>query len=411
MNKTFLVMRHELRRHITRRSFLFAVLVLPMILLLVIGGAILFFSGKENEPVAVVDHAHILMEPTAYQLVEENSVPFELFSDEQSAQEALDNKEVQAYLIVSPDYLTSGQITLYHQGDAFDEIAGDLADYVRASLLADSDPTLMARFRDNRLDVTFVSLSEEDDSSNPLRFIIPFIIGYIFIIGSFSTSGFLLQAVVDEKENRTMEILITSLKPSQLMIGKIIGLITLGLIQISVWLGLAITAVIIARANIPSFPDVIIGSDVILIAIAWFVPFYVVISALIAAIGVSITAVSEGQQIVGIISMLSMSPMFFLALILENPDSPLAVTLSLIPFTSPLTILARPALLADRYGSAQYGHISSIQYLFQTVASTSAPFAVALLYASFSNRYSPVILILVWLSFLAAGAVLFVRNK
>ncbi|VAW38663.1 hypothetical protein MNBD_CHLOROFLEXI01-889 [hydrothermal vent metagenome] len=344
MNKTFLVMRHEFRRHITRRSFLFAVLIVPLILLLVFAGAALFFSGKEDEPVAIVDHANILMAPAAYQLLEEGSVPFELFEDEQNAQAALDNKEIQAYLIISPDYLTSGQITLYHQGDAFDEIAGDMADYVRASLLADSDPALLDRFRDNRLDITFVSLSEEDDSPNPLGFIIPFIIGYIFIIGSFSTSGFLLQAVVDEKENRTMEILITSLKPSQLMTGKIIGLITLGLIQITVWLGLVVTAVLIARANIPDFPDITIESDVILIAIAWFVPFYVVTSSLIAAIGVSITAVSEGQQIVGIISMLSMSPMFFLGLILGNPDSPLSVTLSLIPFTSPITILARSQL-------------------------------------------------------------------
>jgi MFS family permease len=75
------------------------------------------------------------------------------------------------------------------------------------------------------------------------------------------------------------------------------------------------------------------------------------------------------------------------------------------------TTLARPALLADRYGTAQYGRISSIQYLFQTIASTSAPFGVALLYTLFSNNYSPVIFILVILSFLAAGAVLFTQKK
>ncbi len=342
MNKTFLVMRHEFWRHVKRRSFLLAVFAFPLIFLLIIAGAILFFSGKENEPVGVIDHASILMMPAAYQLIEENSVPFELFADEQAAQTALDNKEIQAYLVLSPDYLTSAQITLYHQGDALDGIGGDVADYVRASLLAGGDAALMARFRDNRLDITFVALAEEEsDTPNPLTFILPFMVGYIFIIASFSTSGLLLQAIVDEKENRTMEILITSLKPSQLMIGKIVGLISIGLIQITVWLGLAVTGVAIARANIPQFPDIGIESSVILIAVAWFVPFYAISSALIAAIGVSITAVSEGQQIVGIISILSMSPMFFLGLILESPDSPMAVTLSLIPFTSPLTILGR----------------------------------------------------------------------
>jgi ABC-2 type transport system permease protein len=341
MNKTFLVMRHEFWRHVTRRSFLIAVLALPIVLLAIIGGMILFFSAKAKEPVGVVDQAAVLMEPAAYRAFEENTVPFELFADEQSAQMALNNKEIQAYLVLAPDYLSSGQATLYHQGDAFDEIAGEVADYLRASLLADSDPALLTRFRDNRLNVTFVSLSEGGVNRSPLAFIFPVVIGYIFVIASFSTSGMLLQAVVDEKENRTMEILITSLKPSQLMTGKIVGLIGLGLIQITVWLGLAIAALMLIRANIPQFPDIVIEPTIILVAVVWFVPFYVVVSALIAAIGVSITAVSEGQQMVGIISMLSISPLLFLGLILENPNSPLSIMLSLIPFSSPLTILAR----------------------------------------------------------------------
>ncbi len=75
------------------------------------------------------------------------------------------------------------------------------------------------------------------------------------------------------------------------------------------------------------------------------------------------------------------------------------------------TTLARPTLLADRYGAAQYGRVSSIQYLFQTAASTSAPFGVALLYSLFDNSYSPVIVILIILSFLAAGAILLTRNS
>ncbi len=341
MNKTILVMRHEFWRHITRRSFLTAVFAFPIILIVILTGVILFFSSKANEPVGVIDQAGILLEPAAYQAIAEDTIPFVLFAGEQSAQTALDNKDIQAYLIVSPDYLTNGQVVLYHQGNAFDGISGEVSDYLRASLLADSDPAIMARFRDNSLDVTFVSLSENSVNRSPLAFIIPFAIGYIFIIASFSTSGFLLQAIVDEKENRTMEILITSLKPSQLMTGKIVGLVSLGLIQITVWLGLAITALTIARANIPQFPDMVIEPKIIIVAVAWFVPFYVVSAALIAAIGVSITAVSEGQQMVGIISVLTMFPIFLLGLIIENPDSPLSVTLSLIPFSSPLTILAR----------------------------------------------------------------------
>ena len=72
--------------------------------------------------------------------------------------------------------------------------------------------------------------------------------------------------------------------------------------------------------------------------------------------------------------------------------------------------LARPALLVELYGAKQYGRISSIQFLFQTIATTTAPFGVAILYTSFGNYYPPVFIILIVVSFLAVGAVLVTRK-
>lgn len=67
--------------------------------------------------------------------------------------------------------------------------------------------------------------------------------------------------------------------------------------------------------------------------------------------------------------------------------------------------LARPALLADRFGARYYGRISSIQYVFQTVATTAAPYGIALLYTGFGNSYQVALIILIGLSLLAAGAI------
>ncbi len=344
MNKTLLVMRHEFWRHIKRRSFIFAVLGLPAIMLLVAGGVILFFSQKAEEPVGVVDRAGVLMEPAVYQAINEDTIPFIFFVDETAVQSALSQKEIQAYILIPADYLESGRVTLYHQGDAFDEIGGEVADYLRTSLLAGGDPLLLERFRDNNLDVTFISLAPDSGSDSISGIILSFVIGFIFLIGIFSTSGFLIQAIVDEKENRTMEILITSLKPSQLIVGKIIGLVGLGFIQIAVWLGLAALGIAIAQANIPQFEPVTFSRSTVLVAVGWFVPFYVMIAALITAIGISITAVAEGQSIVAIINILSVFPLYFTGLIFESPNSALSVTLSLIPFSAPLTILTRTQL-------------------------------------------------------------------
>ena len=138
-----------------------------------------------------------------------------------------------------------------------------------------------------------------------------------------------------------MEILVTSLKPTELMVGKVLGLVGLGFVQIAVWLGLVVLGLAIARANVPQFPSIAIGSSAILVAVAWFVPFYVMVATLISAIGISITAVAEGQQMVSIVSILSMFPLYFMGLIIENPNSTFALILSLIPFSSPLTMLTR----------------------------------------------------------------------
>ncbi|MEZ4863657.1 MAG: MFS transporter [Caldilineaceae bacterium] len=74
------------------------------------------------------------------------------------------------------------------------------------------------------------------------------------------------------------------------------------------------------------------------------------------------------------------------------------------------TTLARPAMLADQFGAAHYGRISSVQYVFQTLATTSAPYGVALIYTAFDNSYRPALSLLIVLSLLAAGAVVIVRR-
>ncbi|MCC6602193.1 MAG: ABC transporter permease [Anaerolineae bacterium] len=341
MNKTILVMKHEFWRHFKRRSFLFAVLGLPVIMIAIGAGVVLFFNSKSDDPVGVIDQAGIVMDPAAYAAIENNSVPFEEFAEETAAHNALIEKEIQAYFVLPQDYLQSGHVTLYHNGDTFEEITGDISDYLRTSLLSTGDPILLERFHDNSLDIRFQALSEAGRHRSELSFILPFVVGIIFLIAVFSTSGLLLQAIVDEKENRTMEILITSLTPEELMIGKVLGLVILGFIQIGVWLGLVFIGLAIARTNIAQFPTISLSPVGLFVIVAWFVPFYILIASIIASIGISITSVSEGQQIVGITSILSMFPLYFVWLIIDSPNSTFNLVLSLIPFSAPLTILTR----------------------------------------------------------------------
>jgi ABC-2 type transport system permease protein len=79
----------------------------------------------------------------------------------------------------------------------------------------------------------------------------------------------------------------------------------------------------------------------VIVALAWFGPFYLLVATLMAAIGISVTSVSEGQQATGFISLMSMAPLWFLFIFLNSPNSPLAVALSLFPLTAPISMLVR----------------------------------------------------------------------
>ena len=340
MIKMLYVLRHEFRRHVTRRSFLFAVLGLPLLMALIFVAVIFFLSRGADQPVGIVDQSGLLADPETYSAEQPQEVPFRAFADTTTAESALNQDEIQAYLVVPADYVGVGKLTLYHRDDTYEGLRRDLRQYLRFSLLRGAETAVRERFQDDPA-VEFVSLSEEERDNPFTAFVLPFFIGFTFIIAIFTSSGYLIQAVVDEKENRTMEILITSLTPEQLMVGKILGLVGVGLVQIGVWIGLGLTALWLARLNITNFPAINLPLYSIGLALAWFIPFYVLIATLMVAIGISVTAVSEGQQAAGIVSILAMFPLYLNFLIISNPDSPLSVTLSLLPISSPLTMLIR----------------------------------------------------------------------
>lgn len=345
MNKWWLVVRFEFWRHILRQGFWWNVLFIPLLLVAIAVIVGFFIGGQREQPVGVVDLSGMLIPPTEYLPIEEDTPPIYPYASAEEAKTALLGEEIQAYFVVPADYLSSGQIEFIHAGNSYEGIVEDFSHYLRASLLAHQDNPLLKQLTSGQLDVVFHSLSEESNQGNPAAFFFPFLLGFIMVLGVFTTSGYLIQSVTDEKENRTMEILITSVTPEQLMMGKIVGLTLLGLIQITVWLAFAGMGVyfLVTRLDAPT-EFLQLPLPLILIAIAWFIPFYLMISALITAIGISVTAASEAQQAVGILSMVSMFPMWLTFPLLADPNSPLAIFMSLLPFSALITLLVRWSL-------------------------------------------------------------------
>jgi ABC-2 type transport system permease protein len=163
---------------------------------------------------------------------------------------------------------------------------------------------------------------------------IPLMVVMGFAILLMSSSGFLVQALVEEKENRTMEIVITSVSPGQLMAGKVLGIVGLAITQLVAWLLVAALALVAARALLGFEMAIAVPPGLILMVIAVGLPVFVMFSGILVAIGSTMVDPQEAQQITGMAALPIFAPLWLGAALIEHPDGPLALILSLFPPTS-----------------------------------------------------------------------------
>jgi len=179
------------------------------------------------------------------------------------------------------------------------------------------------------------------DTENPLPILLPMFFAIGFIMAVFSGAQYLLQAVVDEKANRTIEIVVSSVTPTQLMVGKIIGLALVGLTQVVAWGVMLGVLMGIANSRLSFLSGVSIPPQMLVIAAIMFVLQYLLLGSLMAAIGSAVIDQKDAQSANGPVSLLAMAPMFFITAILIDPNGLISTILSILPFTSPLAMLMR----------------------------------------------------------------------
>jgi ABC-2 type transport system permease protein len=214
-----------------------------------------------------------------------------------------------------------------------------------ANLLANTDPEIANRLVEgSEVIIQSADGSRQISSENWFNILLPVIAGLAFIIAMFSAGGYLMQAVVDEKENRTMEVIITSVSPNQFMAGKIIGDTAVGLTQILSWIGFIVLLVLFGRNKLEFLQGIQFSSQTVVLIIVVMLPAFVMVAALMAAIGATVTEAREGQQMIGILSLPIWIPYILMGVLIGNPNSPVAVGLSLFPLTAPLTMLIRDGM-------------------------------------------------------------------
>jgi ABC-2 type transport system permease protein len=344
MYKLWLVAKSEYIKRVGKKSFIIGTFLIPIVFGVIIGITIYIIERDKNtKPFGYVDHSGILAEKLLPELDEE-MVEIVHFPDEETALAALETGVIQGVLVVPANYLEKQKVDLYYWDEYPDaSILKDFDDFVRASMLPEGPDEIQKRIIEGS-DLTLQSADGKrkfDEEFGFISVIFPIIVSMFFIFAVMGASGYFLQAITDEKENRTMEIMITSISPWQLIGGKSFGLISVALTQIAIWLASFAAAWMIALQFFPEIQGVKLPWDVLLVFIFFFIPSFALIGGMMAAIGGAVTELQEGQQIAGVLNLLFTFPLFLTGLVFANPNSPLLVFLSFWPTTSFVTITLR----------------------------------------------------------------------
>lgn len=350
MNKTFTVARREYLYNLKRPSFLFAVFGVPLFTIIVM---VLIFavtvSNEENLEqvgrVGYVDQSGILADPV---FPEDATDRFTPYPDETAARQALDEKTIGAYVIIPASYITDGEVSVY----SYEGVPEALNKTIETLLLQNitrqvSVDMPLERIQEPVNMTIHVADSGRDltEDNIPALILMPMMFALVFMMASGVTSGFLMSGVVEEKTNRIMEILVTSVTPTQILLGKVIGLGLLGLTQIIVW-GVGAVLLFTFGQTIPALQGMVIPTDLMLLFFIYFVLSYFLLSSLMAGIGAVVGSEQESRQISSIVSLLWVLPFFFVASFLSDPNGVVPLILTLVPFTAPTTVLMRMGFAA-----------------------------------------------------------------
>ncbi len=344
MTNVWRVLVYEYLRHVRRKRFILMVLSMPLILLAIFAVAFLSVMLQFNSaPIGYVDQSGLISQAgrAGERFSTAEIVPFK---DMAAASTALKAGDIQAYYVIRPDYLDTGTVDLVANKRPGENVDSEFSSFMRDNLIR-SQPAAIAQRLEQGDQVEVLSLNGERQMGPGqwMQLVLPFLVGFLFIIVINMSGGYLLQAVVEEKENRTIEIVVTSVSPGQLMGGKIIGNLAVGLTQILIWVSFPLVALLLFRNLIPWVDQIRMEPSALLLMTLTLIPAFVLVAALMATIGATATESREAQQIAGFFTLPIAAPFWFTNSLISNPNGPISVTLSLFPLTAPVALPLRSA--------------------------------------------------------------------
>jgi ABC-2 type transport system permease protein len=295
---------------------------------------------------------------------------------EDSLRARVQRGELDGYFVL-PDGLLEGEgeAAYYSEGSGgfsaqfrLEDAVGDVVR--RARLEAAGAPQTVLDAVEARVGVRMVAITDEGDATDAgwLFAGLGYAMGFIIYIAMFVYGAMVMRGVIEEKTNRIIEVVASSARPFQLMMGKVLGIGAVGLTQFALWVVLALAGIValgtvlagfvdpaalagadaVAQADdLPFDPSLLSLSNVPFDLIVYFLLFflggYLLYGSLFAAVRSAVEQESDAQSLQLPIMIPVILPAIFLPFIADNPDAPMSVALSLIPFFSPILMVVRAA--------------------------------------------------------------------
>ena len=389
MNKTLIIIGREFTTRVRKRSFLVLTLVVPILL----AGFYAFLmwmllkDDTQDRKIAVINQSVL---ETPFEQINNNT--FEYLNtpvDESGASEFLRQHDYYALISIPENIMDHPEIPVYSFSQVPMELKNEIAaqlrkkieDIKRAKVIAESQvPDLEEQLSATQTPVLVRTLKitdsgEAKESSSEVASAIGLIGGMIIYFFIFMYASQVMKGVIEEKTNRIIEVLVSSVKPFQFLLGKIIGVAAVGLVQFLIWVVFGLVLILVMQTfflealrnagNLAGgLPDiagtgnlsaekmqiiqkVAMTIDPIFIIkflasfLFYFIGGYLLYASLFAAIGAAVDNETDSQQFLTPLSIILVIGLYIGFAAMKSPESPMVFWSSLIPFTSPIVMLVR----------------------------------------------------------------------
>lgn len=364
MSQVWVVVRREYLERVRTKGFVIATLAVPLIMMGLMAFSIFMGvrSQQSEREMALVDYTGALGASVAADL---DQAGWEIEVAEPSAGAAaelerrLEDDEIQAYLILDDVTAAEGAF-VYRSKDGPGRVFRAISERVvaeaalSARLAGMEDPAGLRQLLGGG-ELEFQALRDEDDGEGVdegVSLVVGFAGAFLLYITMLIYGAYVLRSVLDEKTNRVVEVVISSIRPWQLMLGKILGVGAMGLTQLGIWVafvavlalaGLPLAAARLPIENVDLLQAVLPGVGVLLLFLVYFVLGYFLYAALFAAVGAMCSREEEAQQAQFPLVMLLIVPLMLQMNTINGRGFEWIEWVALFPFFSPILMFPRAA--------------------------------------------------------------------